>query len=171
MAEVIKEFQRVLEIAKHNVHLAEERVLNELEDRRIARTEVGTEIFLEQNLKALHEEVIFSLKPLQTLQPNPLEWEELRQLCRHFCEDQIYLWSTFCIKTWHQSETTIALIIKELKAKLYMDINLFIDGEKSLALQEKRGVDWSIILKICLIGVAAGITGYLLPKIIAYVLS
>ncbi len=158
-------FQTLLISIEPNLKAGIDQIRYDLARKGLTKTPPGTEIYLEQSINLLTDEIFKALNEIKADIYKPKEWDLIRSSLNEFIEGECNAFLDFLVGNWEQPASQVAIQLNILKSSLLKECHTYIDRQKiKLSKGEQVSKD---ILKIVYYGLAAGIVGFLLKVILS----
>ncbi len=163
--EVKESFESLLKTGETNLKTGIDQIRYELAKKGLSKTPSGADIYLDQCIDLLSNEIHKALGEIKSLIYKPKEWEPIRALLNHFIEEQCEAFYDFLVNNWEQPSVQVLNQLTLVKSSVKQENGIFIDRQKlKLSRGEHLAKD---IIKILVFGLAAGIVAFLLKVILS----
>lgn len=154
------DFQTLLHSAETNLKAGIDQIRYELAHKGFTKTPNGTELFLEQGIDLLSNEIYGALTEIKVQIYTAKEWEQIRPILNKFIEAECNSFLDFLVNNWEQPATQVNSHLLTLQSFCYRESNIYIDRQKAKLSGGKQTV--KDIVKIGCCGLAAGIVAFLI---------
>jgi len=160
LMDILNNFNALLQKAEPNLKTGIEHIRYDLARKSLTKSPSGTDIFLDESVDLLSNEIYSALNEIKGDIYKPKEWEPIRHAVKQFIETHFQLLFNFLTVNWEKPASQINTQIKLLQSSVLRETYAYIDYQKfKLSKGEHLFKD---LLKLFFYGLAAGLVGFLL---------